>query len=107
MLRRLFALQPLRSKTLLRPDSSDPIRQRGVQVKSWLSHLSLSRRTGAADAAPLRTLHADRMLRSHRNRREPVIAVGFLAVDDAVKLLLQRFGHGTDLAPAHGNFVDR
>jgi hypothetical protein len=30
-LRRLFALQPLRSKTLLRPDSSDPIRQRGVQ----------------------------------------------------------------------------
>jgi hypothetical protein len=30
-LRRLFALQPLRSKTLLPPDSSDPIRPRGVQ----------------------------------------------------------------------------
>ena len=30
MLRRLFALQPLPLKTLLRPDSSDPIRQRGV-----------------------------------------------------------------------------
>jgi hypothetical protein len=40
-LRRLFAHQPLRSKTLLRPDSSDPIRQRGVRkVKSWLSHLN-------------------------------------------------------------------
>jgi len=31
IVRHLFALQPLRSKTLLRPDSSDPIRQRGVQ----------------------------------------------------------------------------
>ena len=30
-LRRLFALQPLRSKPLLRPDGSDPIGQRAVQ----------------------------------------------------------------------------
>jgi hypothetical protein len=41
-LRRLFALQPSRSRTLLRPDSSDPIRQVVCKVKSWLSQPSLA-----------------------------------------------------------------
>ena len=48
---RLFALQPLRSRTLLRPDSSDPIRQRGVQGR--VLAITLKRKTNGAKGEEL------------------------------------------------------
>src|SRR3981081_4539034 len=62
---------------------------------------------GLLQAPAEKTLHAHRLLRSHYNRRQPIIAVRLLAANDAVKLCLQRFGHWAELAFAHGNFVDR
>src|SRR6266404_5871317 len=65
-------------------------------------------RIGARVQAPVETkLDAHRLLRSHRNRRQPVIAVRLLAANDAVKLCLQSLGHRAELALAHGNLVDR
>ena len=63
-LRHLFSLRPLRSKSLLRPDSSDPIRQRGVQSqvlaitpKCWIS----SRSWGGSGGEPHRCRSVKRL----------------------------------------------
>src|SRR5258708_23346150 len=59
------------------------------------------------DEDPETKLHAHRLLSSHWNRRQPVIFVRLLAAHDAVKLRLQRLGHGPKFALAHSNFIDR
>src|SRR3954454_6942188 len=51
-------------------------------------------------------LHSDRLFLFHADRCEPVVAVGFGAVDDAVELIANGLRDRSGVSFADGDFVD-